>query len=318
MKIVVLDGFLSMRGDLTFDALREFGDVTVYPNSLPEERIARIGDAQAVYVNRCELDRAVFEACPELRFVGVTGTGYNMVDLEAAKEHGVRVCNVPAYSSAAVAEMTFALLLEIARGTSFLNGYLHEGRWCDPSDETIARAHAFELCGRTLGIVGLGDIGRRVARMACAMDMRVLACRRSVSSGTDACGAQLTDLDTLLSESDIVSLHCPLCDATRGMISEENLRKMKPDAVLINTARGALLDEDAVIDALDSGHLYALGADVFAHEPPLEGDRLYRHPRCVATPHVAWAPTATRARLISVCAENLRRFMAGTPQNVIV
>ena len=317
MKIVILDGFLTSRGDLTFDALRAYGEVEFYPYTAPEERTERMRGAGAVYVNRCVLGREEMEACPTLRFIGVTGTGYNMVDLEAAREHGICVCNVPAYSAAAVAEMTFALLLEISRRTAFFSDYLHAGHWRDPLDETVAGTHSFELCGRTLGVVGLGDIGRRVARIAQAMDMRVLACRSRPAAGTDECGAVYTDFHTLLKESDIVSLHCPLNDGTRGLIGEAALAQMKPGAVLLNTARGALVDEAAVIRALESGRLLAVGTDVLCHEPPEEGDRLFRHERCVVTPHVAWAPTETRRRLIEVCARNLECFLAGHPQNVV-
>ena len=317
MKIVILDGFLPTRGDLTFDALRAYGEVEFYPYTAPEERAERMRGAVAVYVNRCALGREELEACPTLRFIGVTGTGYNMVDLEAAQEYGICVCNVPAYSAAAVAEMTFALLLEISRRTAFLSDYLHAGRWQDPLDKTVAGARSFELCGRTLGIVGLGDIGRRVARIARAMDMRVLACRSRPASGEDECGAVYTDFRQLLRESDIVSLHCPLNEGTHYLIGEAEFAQMKPGAVLLNTARGALVDEAAAVRALESGRLLAVGTDVLSHEPPEEGDSLFLHEHCVATPHVAWAPVETRERLIEVCAQNLGCFLAGHPQNVV-
>ena len=238
-----------------------------------------------------------------------------MIDLAAAEEKGIAVCNVPGYSTAAVAQMTMALLLDIACSVSLLNGYLHAGLWQTPEDKQIASARLFELTGKTMGLVGFGAIGQQTARLAEAFGMHVVYTRRHPLPEDTPAAGYLT-LERLLEESDIVSLHCPLTDETRGMIGEEALSHMRPGAVLLNTARGALIDSAAVARALDSGRLYAAGLDVLDEEPPGKDHPLVSHPRCIVTPHVAWAPVETRRRLIAACAENLCAFLAGEPKNL--
>ncbi|MCI8443400.1 MAG: D-2-hydroxyacid dehydrogenase [Provencibacterium sp.] len=315
MKIVVLDGFLVTRGDLDFAPLEEFGELAVYGYTPPEQVVSRLAGAGAAFLNRTPISREILSACPQLRFIGVTGTGVNMIDLAAAAQKGVAVCNVPGYSTAAVAQMTMALLLDIACSVSLLNGYLHAGRWQIPEDKQIASTRLFELSGKTMGLVGFGAIGRQTAHLAKAFGMRTIySRRRPLPEDTPAAGYR--PLEELLEQSDVVSLHCPLTEKTRGMIDETALSHMKPGAVLLNTARGGLIDSAAVARALESGRLYAAGLDVLDEEPPKKGHPLIGHSRCVITPHVAWAPAETRRRLIEACAENLRAFLAGRPQNL--
>ena len=317
MNIVILDEYLVCRGNLDFEALRQFGEVVSYPATARGEAAERIGDAEAVFLNRVVIDREVLSRCPNLRFIGITATGYNMIDLEAAGEFGVTVCNVPAYSTEAVAQLTFALLLEIACGVSTLSAHVHAGNWRSPLDPFVAEHRSFELCGKTMGIVGMGDIGYRVAQLANAFGMDVLGYRRHPDRSLERENLHFCDLDDLLERSDVVSVHCPLTSETRGLIGERELARMKDGAVLLNTSRGPVLNEAAVAAALDSGKLYAAGLDVLSSEPPKEDNPLARHPRCVVTPHVAWTPRETRARLIGVCVENLRCFLEGRPQNVV-
>lgn len=317
MKIVILDEYLVCRGNLDFEALQQFGEVVSYPTTARGEAAGRIGDAEAIFLNRVVIDREVLSRCPNLRFIGITATGYNMIDLEAADEYGVTVCNVPAYSTEAVAQLTFALLLEIACGVSTLSAHVHAGNWQSPLDPFVADHRSFELYGKTMGIVGMGDIGYRVAQLANAFGMDVLGYRRHPDRSLERENLRFCDLDTLLERSDVVSVHCPLTNETRGLIGERELSRMKDGAVLLNTSRGPVLDEAAVAAALDCGKLYAAGVDVLSSEPPKADNPLARHPRCVVTPHVAWTPRETRARLIGVCVENLRRFLEGRPQNVV-
>lgn len=313
MKIVILDGFLVTRGDLDFSPLDALGEVVCYGDTAPEDTANRLRGAQAAFCNRAPITREVMAACPELRFIGTTGTGVNMIDLAAAKERGITVCNVPGYSTDAVAQMTMALLLSIACSVSPLNAYLHAGRWQQAQDETIAGTRLFELSGKTMGILGFGAIGQKTARLAAAFGMRILYYQRHPLPGWEE---SYRTLEQLLRQSDVLSLHCPLTEETRGIIGAKALQQMKPGAVLLNTARGALIDPFAVARALDSGHLYAAGLDVLDEEPPGPSHPLIGHARCVLTPHVAWSPTETRRRLIAACAGNLRAFLAGKPQNV--
>lgn len=313
MKIVVLDGFLVNYGlpGLPVGAPHQ---VTWYRESPPDTILSRLAGAQAVFVNRTPLKAEVFASC-SLQFAGVFGTGYNHIDLEAAAKAGVTVCNVPAYSTEAVAQHTMSLLLAICCQTMEHNRYVKTGCWTHLSDPPLAGRGAFELQGKTIGLVGYGNIARAVGRMARGFGMRVLAWRRHPSPEA---GVEFVTLDDLLAASDVVSIHCPLTPETRGIIGEEALSRMKTGAVLLNTARGPVLDAQAVSRALDSGKLFAAGLDVFRREPPEPTDPLAFHDRVIATPHVAWTPQETRERLLDVSAENLLAFLRGTPQNVII
>lgn len=316
MKVVVLDGFLAGYG-LNGLPLPDPFEIDWHDNTPPERVIERIGTAEAVYVNRVQLDAEVFEACPSLRFAGTFGTGYNMIDLDAARRAGITVCNVPAYSTAAVAQNTISLLLNIACMTHVHSRYVGDGRWTNPTDHALAAVPMFELAGKTIGLIGCGDIGAAVGRIAAAFGMRVLAFRRHPDPSAGP-SIRFVGLDTLYAQSDIVSLHCPLTPQTRGMIDRAAIERMKDGAVLLNTARGDLLCEWDIAAALDSGKLYMAGLDVLRDEPPAPDSPLARHPRVICTPHISWMPRETRARLLHIAADNLLRFLEGKPQNVIV
>lgn len=315
MKIVILDGYPSNPGDQSWDALRQFGDLTVYDRTAPEDTIARVGDAEIVLLNKTPLGADVFEACPSLRLVSVLATGYNIVDVQAARAHGVTVCNVPGYSTGAVAQMTFALLLEITQQVGLHSAAVFAGDWQNSPDFCFWKKPLTELAGKTMGLVGYGAIGQAVGRIALAFGMDLLVTARHEKPVP--AGAKFVDLDTLLRESDVVSLHCPQTAENLHMINAETLAKMKAGAILLNTARGGLLDERAVADALKSGKLGAFGADVVSKEPIAADDPLLTAPNCFLTPHIAWAPYETRLRLHRISADNVRLFLAGTPQNVV-
>lgn len=318
MKIVVLDGFLVNPGDISWEPIARQGEFTMYENTEPDEVAAHIGGAEAVFVNRCSIGAAAMDACPNLRFINTFATGFNMIDIAAAKKRGITVCNVPAYSTHAVAQMAAALLLQIACNTAVFDHYIKTRGWVDPADRELTAIQQMELAGKTIGIIGLGNIGGNLAEIAQALGMEVLAYRRRPNPARETEHLHFVPLEELYANSDVISIHCPLNDESRGMIGEAAIRKMKDGVILINTARGAVLDDAAVVRALDSGKIYAVGADVFAPEPCGKDHPLAMHPRCVATPHVGWAPRETRERVIRYCAENLAAWHAGKAQNRVV
>lgn len=312
MNISVLDSFLVCYGLSGLPLGDEF-DISYY-DSTPEESIMeRIQGAQAVFVNRTPLSAAVF-ASPALRFVGTFGTGYNHIDLDAAQKAGVTVCNVPAYSTHAVAQHTISLLLNICCQTAAHDRYLKQTGWDSLNDPALVNRGSFELLGKTLGLIGYGDIARQVGRIARALGMEVLAYRRNPVWEADV---TFVSLETLLEQSHVVSLHCPLTPQTTKLIGRDAIARMRQGAVLLNTARGAVLDSEAVKEALDSGKLFMAGIDVFDREPTGDAHPLAAHARVIATPHIAWAPDETRARVLRISAENLLAFLRGTPQNVV-
>ena len=318
MKIVVLDGYLVGVGGLDWSPVSSLGQFVYHDMTTAGDDVAaRIGDAEVVMTNRCPVTEQTLSRCPNLKLIVSFGTGYNQIDLEAATARGIRVCNIPGYGRGAVAQMTIALLMAIVRNTAAFDHDLKTRGWNQSVDPAICSIRQFELTGKTIGIVGLGDIGYAVARVCMAMDMNVLACQRHPRPELEGPQLQFTSLDTLLAQSDIISLHCPLTDQTRGLIGREAIAKMKPGAILLNTSRGAVLDEDAVVDALNSGKLYAVGADVFAAEPCGKDHPLAAHPRCIATPHVAWSPEETRARVIQIAADDIKAYLAGETLNVV-
>lgn len=318
MKLVVLDGYLVGTGGLDWSPLSKFGQFVYYDLTTGEDDVAtRIGDAEIACSNRCPITADTIERCPNLKLIVSFGTGYNQIALETATARGIKVCNVPGYGSGAVAQMTIALMMEIVRQTSVFNHYVKTNGWLDAVDPHICAIRQFELTGKTIGIIGLGDIGYAVAKVCMAMDMNVLAYNRNPRRELECEQLHFTDLDTLLTQSDIVSLHCPLTEQTRGMMNAEKLAKMKDGAILLNTSRGAVLDEQAVVDALNCGKLYAVGADVFSTEPCGKDHLLAAHPRCVATPHVAWSPEETRARVIEIAAADVQAFLNGENLNVV-
>ena len=318
MKIVVTDDFFVDFGDISWQPLEQLGEIVRYPDTTDaEDAIARIGDAQIVFINRCRITEQVMAQCPNLQYIGTFGTGVDGVDIAAANKRGITVCNIPGYGKNAVAQMALALLFEIARNVSLFDRHMKTQGWNSGSDDWLRNIPQMELGGKTIGIIGMGDIGYAVARVAIAMDMQVLAYRRRPDPALACDRLRFCSLDELLAGSDIISIHCPLTDETRGMIDAAAIAKMRDGAILINTARGAVLCEDDVVDALNSGKLYAVGADVFAIEPPGRDNALSSHPRCVAAPHVAWMPRQTRQRIVDISGENLQAFLTGHPQNAV-
>lgn len=315
MKIVILDGYASNPGDVSWEEIAGFGELTVYERTAKNEVVSRIGDAEIVFLNKTPVDASVFEQCKNLRMIGILATGYNIVDIAAAKAHGVTVCNVPGYSTGAVAQMTFALLLEMTQHVGEHSQAVHGGQWQRCPDFCFWNAPLTELAGKTLGIVGYGAIGQAVGNIAQAFGMRLLVTARHIKPVPE--GAQFVTPDELLARSDIVSLHCPQTAENLHMLDAAALAKMKDGAILLNTARGGLIDEQAVADALKSGKLAGYGADVVSKEPIAADNPLLTAPNCYLTPHIAWAPKEARLRLHHIAAENLRAFLNGTPQNVV-
>lgn len=318
MKIVVLDGYTENPGDLSWDGLGALGELTVYdytPND-QEEIIRRIGDAEAVYTSKVAVSGAVMDACPNLRYIGALATGYNMVDVEAASARGITVTNVPKYSTPAVAQFTMALLMELTCHVGHHDQAVKEGRWCSCRDFCFWDMPIMELDGKTMGIIGFGHIGRQVGRLAKTLGMKVLAAgSRPCPEGEEI--GEYVDLDTLLAQSDVISLHAPLFPSTKGIICRESIAKMKDGVLILNTARGPLIDQQALADGLNSGKVGAAGLDVVEVEPMLPDNPLLTAKNCVITPHIAWASVEARQRLMNVVIENLRKYQMGTPQNVV-
>ena len=319
MKLVILDGYAENPGDLRWDALRRFGELTVYDRTNPgnaEEIARRIGGAEIVITNKTPVSREVFDACKNIRLVAVLATGYNIVDAAYAKQRGIPVCNVPAYGTDAVAQYAIALLLEICSQVGHHSAAVRAGRWSEGPDFCFWDTPLIELSGKTMGIIGFGRIGRAVGRIARAMGMRVLACgSRPTEEGREIAG--YVGLPELLRQADVVSLHCPLTPQTEKIINRETLSMMKPGAILLNNARGALLDEQAVADALNEGQLYAAGVDVASTEPISSDNPLLTAKNCFITPHISWACKECRERILQTTIENIAALLAGSPANVV-
>lgn len=314
-KIVILDSETVTRGDISLSTIEALGETRVL-GFTPNDRVAdEIGDADAVICNKCLITKEVFERCPNLKYVGLFATGYNNIDLGAASRNGAVVCNVPAYSTFAVAQHTFALILEHYNRTAEYARSVDEGGWINYKLFSYFYMTTRELAGKTFGVVGYGDIGSRAAQIARAFGMNVITHTRTPSRITD--GTPNITLEQLLRQSDIVSLHCPLTSENERMINEQTLSLMKPTALLINTARGGLVDEQALADALNSGAIAGAGIDTLTYEPMREDCSLYRAKNCIVTPHIAWAPAETRERLIAEVTENLRAWIDGCPRNVV-
>lgn len=316
MKIVVLDGHALNPGDLSWDCLRQFGEVTVYDRTPVELVISRIGDADIILLNKVTITAEILDACPSVKLICVLATGYNVVDCAAARQRGIPVCNVPAYGTDAVAQFTFALLLEICHQVGHHDRAVHAGRWADSPDFCFWDTPQMELAGKTIGIIGFGRIGRAVGRIARAFGMKVLAYNRSRCAEGEAIGEYVA-LKDLLRRSDIVSLHCPLTAENHHMINKDTLAMMKTGAILLNTARGPLIDEQALYDALSSGKLRFAAADVAATEPMPIDSLLLKCPNCILTPHMAWAPVESRQRILDCTVASIRAFLAGAPENTV-
>lgn len=320
MKIVILDGYTSNSGDLSWDGIEALGDVSVYDrtdNNNPAETIQRIGSAEAVLTNKTILSREIIDAAPNLRYIGVLATGYNVVDIAAANEHGITVTNIPCYGTEATAQHAFALLLEASNRVGEFNALVHEGKWQTAKDFTFQLdSPLIELSGKTLGIFGFGRIGKAVGRIARAFGMNVLATNRSESDEGRAI-AQYVPIDELLSQSDFISLNAALTPELIGFINKERIAKMKNGVILVNASRGPILNEQDVADALNSGKIRCAAVDVVSIEPILPDNPLLHAKNCIITPHVAWTPLDTRRRLIEIAADNLAKFIAGSPINAV-
>ena len=316
MKIVILDGYTLNPGDLDWKAFKALGECEIHDRTLPAQMIERAGDAEIVVTNKTVLSRAVIAELPRLRYIGVLATGYNVLDIEAARERGIPVTNVPEYGTPNVAQAAFALLLELTNRTGHHAQTVREGRWTAATDFCYWDFPLVELHELTLGIVGYGRIGQAVGRIGRAFGMKVVVLDASATRIGGA-EARFVDLDTLFRESDVVSLHCPLTPETKELINTARLAQMKPTAFLINTARGGLVNEAALADALNHGRLAGAGLDVLSIEPPPADNPLLRAKNCIITPHIAWATRDARARLMQVAADNLRAWLQGRPQNVV-
>ncbi len=308
MKIVVTDGFAVNPGDLSWDYLAKFGEYTVYDKVSDDEASAAIGNADIVFTNRVKIGQKVLDNCKNLKYVSALGTGYDMIDVKACRERGVEVCNVPGYSTASVAQHAFTLLLANAYDLEGYRNMVKDGKWTGIPGFRYHETKFVELDGKTVGVYGCGAIGMRFAKICQAFGMHVLATRRSRTSGEED-GIIFTTADELLRESDFVSLHCPLTDDTRGMVNAEFIAKMKDGAVLINTSRGAVLNETDVADALKSGKLAGAGLDVLAKEPADPANPLLTAPNTVITPHCAWTSKEARLRLMDILDKNLDSFL---------
>ena len=316
MNIIILDGYALNPGDLSYDVLTQFGTLTVYDRTTPEQVVERAKEADALLTNKVVLGEQEFAQLPRLRYVGVQATGYNVVDVVAARKHGITVTNIPAYSTASVAQMVMAHLLNIAQRVDYYAQQNRAGRWTDSCDFCYWDQPLIELAGKQMGVVGFGRTGSAVARLAKAFGMTVAAYTSKPQEELPE-GVVRMSLDELFRSSDVVSLHCPLTADTHHLVNAERLALMKPTAILINTARGPIVDEQALADALNSGQLYAAGVDVLTEEPPRLGSPLLTARNCFVTPHIAWATREARTRLLQICEDNLRAFIQGTPQNVV-
>ena len=316
MKIVVLDGFAANPGDLSWDGLKALGDMTVYERTSADLTVERAKGAEAIFTNKTLITKEVMELLPDLRYVGVLATGYNVVDVNYAKEKGIIVTNIPAYSTDSVAQMVFSLLLELCQHAQRHSDAVYAGDWTNSKDFCFWNFPLVELAGKTMGIIGFGGIGQKVAQIAYAFGMKVIAynprkkeyAHESFRWGT---------LEEVFSQADVVSLHCPLFPETKGLVNEKTISLMKKTAFIINTSRGPVIEEKDLAAALNEGRIAGAGVDVLSTEPPKADNPLLSAKNCVITPHIAWASLEARTRLMKIATENLRAFQAGTPVNVV-
>lgn len=316
MKITVLDGYSVNPGDLSWDSFKDLGDLTVYDRTEPSELLERARGSEILLTNKVVIDGKAMDSLPDLKYIGVLATGYNVVDIKKANERGIIVTNIPAYSTMSVAQHVFALLLSVTDHAEHYAEEVREGEWCRSKDFCFMDTPLMELAGKKFGIVGFGNIGSAVAKIATAFGMEVLV---FTSKSVTMLPAEVkkVSLEELYTESDVISLHCPLTKTTRQLINSESLGKMKTGAILINTGRGPLVDEDAVAEALKDGKLAAFCADVLSTEPPSCSNPLLSAPNAYITPHIAWATKEARIRLMKIAEDNVRGFLSGKPQNVV-
>jgi len=316
IKLVILDAHATNPGDLSWEPIEALADCTIYPRTPPAEVLARVGDAEAVMLNKGVLSAETIRRAPNLRYVGILATGWNTIDLPAAKERGLTVSNVPGYSTDSVAQHTFALLLELTNQVGLHSVDARSGGWARNPDYCYRLSPQIELAGLTLGIIGFGQIGQAVARIGQAFGMTVLANRRDQTQRLPP-GVRYASVEEIFAQSDVVSLHCPLTPETAGLVNAQRLATMKPSAFLLNASRGPLIIEQDLADALAAGRLAGAAVDVLSTEPPAPDNPLLKAPRCIITPHLAWATDAARRRLIQIAADNLRAYLAGHPVHLV-
>ena len=317
MKIVVLDGYTLNPGDLSWDSLGQLGELTVYDRTAADAIVSRIGDAQLVYTNKTPITKATLDACPSVKFIGVLATGYNVVDVAAAKEKGITVTNIPTYGTAAVAQFAIALLLEVCHHIGAHAESVKAGKWAESKDFCYWDYPLIELAGKTMGIVGFGRIGQETAKIAQALGMNILVADTYQNKALESSSLHYADLDTLLKNSDVISLHCPLLPFTEGIIQKSSIAKMKDGVILINTSRGPLIIEEDLAWALNNGKIAGAAMDVVSTEPIKSSNPLLTAKNCIITPHIAWAPKESRQRLMDIAVENLAGFLAGKPVHVV-
>ncbi len=317
MKITILDGYPLNPGDLSWEYLEKYGDLTIHERTAAAEIAERAADATAVLTNKVPLGADVLRQLPELKYIGVLATGYNIIDTTYAKERGIVVTNVPGYSTQSVAQLTLALLLELCHHVQRHSDRVKEGKWSQSPDFSFWDYPLMELSGKTMGIIGFGDIGKQVADIAAAFGMRVVAHSRTETDQSHRTNFRWVGLDELLEQSDVVSLHCPLTPKTQGLINADTLSKMKTSAFLLNTSRGPLVEEESLATALNAGKLAGAGVDVLTVEPPKADNPLFAAKNCLVTPHIAWATKEARARLMHTVDENLKAYLEGRPINVV-
>jgi len=317
MNITVLDAKPLDAGDIDWSPIRELGSLTLHDNTFPEEVRERVSSADIIFSNKVKLPQAVFEAAPNLKMIGVLATGYDIVDLEAARAHNVVVCNVPNYSGAFTAQTAIALLLELTHRAGAHSDAVRGGHWASQSYFSFWNHPLFELDGKTLAVIGLGSIGRRVAKIAKAFGMRVIAAQLPARDAGDDAEIPYLPLEEAIAQADVISLHCPATPQTRGLVNTEFLSQLKPGALLVNASRGALVNEDDLAAALCAGRIAGYAADVLSQEPPAASNPLLSAPNCILTPHIGWASPDCRQKILRVSAENLKAFLNGAPQNVV-
>ena len=319
MKIVVLDGHTENPGDLSWEGLEKIGDTTVYDRTSVNDKaeiIKRIGNAEIVIVNKTPISADVIDACKSIKYVGVLATGYNVVDIDAAKENGIVVCNIPTYGTTAVAQFAIALLLEVCHHIGHHSKAVHNGRWAESIDWCFWDYPLIELAGKTMGVIGFGRIGQATAKIAKALGMNIIAVDEYQNDTGKEIGEYVT-LDELLAKSDVISLHCPLFPSTEGIINKDSIAKMKDGVIILNNSRGPLIVEQDLADALNSGKVYAAGLDVVSTEPITNDNPLLSAKNCIITPHISWAPKESRQRLMDIAVDNVNAFVNGSPVNVV-
>ena len=315
MKLVVLDAYAANPHELSSNPFHEFGEVVIYDKTSKTQTISRIADADMVFTNKTSIRKEVFDACPNIKYIGLFSTGYNVVDIEEAKARGIVVANVPEYSTNAVAQQTIAFMLEFYNRISKYNDEVKTGAWEECANNCFYNGGIHEMCGKTLGLIGFGNIAKKVAEIAKSFDMNILVYSRTIYPEFESEHLKFVSFENMLSQSDIISIHCPLFTETKGLINKNAISLMKESAILINTARGAIIVEEDVANALNDNKISGYGADVASYEPIKQDNPLLKAKNCVLTPHIAWGATETRSRLLEIMLSNIRAYLAGTPQN---